>query len=352
MSGQVKFAGLLVVMLCLTDVTRGECPVELYVSSDFGHEVLRYDGTTGALADVFVPVSSNGPLTEPHSLIARTADVLVASFATDQVLRFDRTTGNYLGEFIGAASGLDAPVYMAYGPDGNLYIASQASDEILRYTPAGAFVDAFVPAGSGGLDGPSGFAFGSDDRLYVAGRYSANVLAYAAASGTFLEQVLGSADGLTSGDTFGLNVGASGDMYVASNNHVYRYSLASGTVVAAIPLGFPIGIEPGPAGGVFVASSNNLYVIDESDNTLSGAFLAGGAINVLNFFHFAPVLPQTPGDGDCDGDVDLADLALLTACLTGPAATSPAPLCRAAFDADADADIDLRDFATFAAQFE
>ncbi|MCB9849325.1 MAG: hypothetical protein H6817_01320 [Phycisphaerales bacterium] len=344
------WATVLFCALALGEV-RAECPLELYISSDFNHEVLRYDGETGQLADVFVPISSNGTLDQPHGIIARDTDVIVASFGSDEVLRFDRATGNYLGVFISSASGLDAPVYMRYGPDGNLYIASQLSDEILRFTPDGTFVDAFVTAGSGGLDGPSGFAFAPDGRLYVAGRYSANVIAYDGATGAFDEVLLDSSDGLTSGDTFGLNFAGNGDMYLATNNQVMRYHVATDAVVASMPLGFPIGIETAPNGEIVVATGNNLRFIAD-DNTVSPPFLTGGSINVLNFFHFAQVLPTTLGDGNCDGDVDLSDHLLFADCLTGPVQTPPSPLCRTAFDADSDDNIDLLDFAAFASVFE
>jgi len=279
----------------------------LYVSSDFSHEVLRYDPKTGALIDVFVSAGSGG-LDQPHGIIDRGPDIIVASFGTDQVLRYDTTTGAFLGVFISSATGLNDPVYMIHGPDGNLYISSQASDEILRYTPDGVLIDAFVTAGSGGLDGPSGFAFAPDGRLYVAGRYSANVLAYDGSTGAFIETVLDNSDGLTSGDTFGLQIGDNGELYVASNGNVYRYNLDSHAMVG-IPVGFPIGLENGPDGGVFVATSNNLRLIDTGDNSISGPFLVGGAINLLNFFHFSRGgCAVCPGDMNGNGVIEIGDV--------------------------------------------
>jgi hypothetical protein len=89
----------------------------LYVTSDFTHSVLRFDGTTGAFVDVFVPSGSGG---------------------------------------------LSLPVDLAFGPDGNLYVSSFFTDSVLRYSgTTGAFIDAFVPSGRGGLDGPTGLVFTS-----------------------------------------------------------------------------------------------------------------------------------------------------------------------------------------------
>ncbi len=62
------------------------------------------------------------------------ADVLVGSNRTDNVLRFDESTGKFLGEFIGPQSGgLMRPGGLAIGPDGNLYVSSNATDVVLRY---------------------------------------------------------------------------------------------------------------------------------------------------------------------------------------------------------------------------
>ncbi len=48
-------------------------------------------------------------------------------------------------------------------------VPSHATDEVLRYNGAtGAFIDAFVSSGSGGLDEPLDLDFGFDGNLYVA----------------------------------------------------------------------------------------------------------------------------------------------------------------------------------------
>ncbi len=65
--------------------------------------------------------------------------------------------------------------------------------------------------------------------------------------------------------------------------------------------------------------------------------------------HFTAQL-EASGDADADGDVDLADYALLAACLTGPNSGPAQPSC-ATFDFEPDADIDLRDSAAFTNTF-
>jgi hypothetical protein len=49
---------------------------------------------------------------------------------------------------------------VGFGPDGNFYVASAGTGQILRYNgTTGAFLGAFVTAGSGGLATPQFFVF-------------------------------------------------------------------------------------------------------------------------------------------------------------------------------------------------
>jgi hypothetical protein len=85
-------------------------------------------------------VSWNGP--------AR-ADLLVASFDSFQVLRYDTTTGAFLGTFATGLPG-DRPIAMTVGPDGNLYISMvnfgpPLQGFIGRFDgQTGAFIDTFA----------------------------------------------------------------------------------------------------------------------------------------------------------------------------------------------------------------
>jgi DNA-binding beta-propeller fold protein YncE len=185
-----------------------------YIGQDWQLEgrVARYDGTTGAYLDDFVPLGSGG-LSIPTQLVfgpsvedAGRLDLYVVSTGTDSVLRYDGTTGNFLGEFVASGSGgLEGPVTMAFGPDGDLYVADFYSTDLAvkRFegpsglTP-GAFVDTFVTAGSGGLRAPSGLIFGPDGNddgqldLYLAevaanGFIKASVNRYDGVTGAFID---------------------------------------------------------------------------------------------------------------------------------------------------------------------
>ncbi len=161
----------------------------LYVVSSIDG-VYRFDGTTGAYIDLFVPVDygSEYELGGPSALLfGPDGHLYVADMNNGSVVRFNGSTGAYMGYFVSPYSGnLDAPREMVFGPDGHLYISSLYDDgTILRFNGAnGNFIDTFVSAGSGGLDQPEGLVFGPDDHLYVADYWNDRVLKYDGANGS------------------------------------------------------------------------------------------------------------------------------------------------------------------------
>lgn len=88
---------------------------------------------------------------------ASQADLLVTSFHTNNVLRYDGETGAFVGVFA-AGGGLLNPGGLEYGPDGKLYVAGLNSDNVLRYNgQTGEFIGVF--ASGGGLDSPEDVTF-------------------------------------------------------------------------------------------------------------------------------------------------------------------------------------------------
>jgi len=68
----------------------------LYVSSAADNAVYRFDGSTGAFIDVFVPAGA-GNLSNPCGLaFGPDRNLYVVSRGTKQVLRFNGTTGSFL----------------------------------------------------------------------------------------------------------------------------------------------------------------------------------------------------------------------------------------------------------------
>jgi len=168
----------------------------LYVSSGQTHSIKRYQGTTGLFLGDFVPPDSGG-LNRPHGLtFGPDGNLYVNSADDDSVMRYDGSTGQPLpapgksgADFVDPHSGgLTSPWGgLTFGVDGNLYVSSWGTNDVLRYDgTTGDFLGEFARAGSGGLSGPHGLSFGPDGNLYVVSQNTNNVLRYDGATGDFL----------------------------------------------------------------------------------------------------------------------------------------------------------------------
>lgn len=168
----------------------------LFVNAGNGHkDVLRYDGSTGAFIDDF---ADDNQVTDAKGIIfGPDGNLYVANVSTDDntgtILRYDGTTGAFLGDFVGPnAVGQYDPNGLVFGPDGkndgklDLYVADAATNSILRWDANGNFLGQFVASRSGGLGHPLNLTFGPDGNLYVSSHDSQAVLRYDGTTGAFL----------------------------------------------------------------------------------------------------------------------------------------------------------------------
>lgn len=158
----------------------------LYVCAEKTDRVVRLDPQTLLRVDTFVfddpatPEDEDGPLDGPTSATFGPDGALyVASFETDQILRFDGQTGAYLGVFVSASLGnLNGPdAGTKFGADGLLYVPSFWNDRVLRYDAQGSFVDAFVAFREGGLRQPRDLVQHEGD-WYVASSLNNRILRF------------------------------------------------------------------------------------------------------------------------------------------------------------------------------
>ena len=111
------------------------------------------------LIDVFVPAGSGGLNGPVGFVFGPDGNLYLTSAFTDQVLRYNGTTGAFIDVFA-SGGGIDNPSSVRFGPDGNLYVSGFFSHNVARYNgTTGAFIDTFIPAGSGGLNGADDIRF-------------------------------------------------------------------------------------------------------------------------------------------------------------------------------------------------
>ena len=201
---------------------------------------------------------------------------------SDRIHKFDPVTGNHLGVFVASgAAGLNGPAGMEFGPDGNLYVASNFSDEILRFdgtTGAPIGTGVFVTANSGGLDEPDDITFGPDGDLYVTSFNTNQVLRYDGMTGEFKEIFVEADPGKLNAPSE-LVFGPDGKLYVTgvSTNQVVRYHSDGSfdrVFTSGVTMNQPRGAVFGPDGDLYVADVTAIRRFDGTTGIYSGDTLA------------------------------------------------------------------------------
>ncbi|XZO01900.1 MAG: hypothetical protein ACM65L_26100 [Microcoleus sp.] len=207
------------------------------------------------------------------------------------VLRYDGITGAFIDRFVGdnpntttdESGGLSRPYGLAFGPDGNFYVSSFLTDQILRYNgKTGQFIDVFATGNqqAGGLNGPNGLVFDPDGNLYVTTEGSVAKNGQADFSDNFLSQVLrynletkqfsifASPDVSPRSQGFvsllGMAIGPNdGDLYVSDfANDIRRYNLKTGELVKVLSTNYTDTLPSSNyLGSLAFSPSGNLFAV-------------------------------------------------------------------------------------------
>jgi hypothetical protein len=117
-------------------------------------------------------------------------DILLAGFAADAVVRYD-SSGGLVGVFASHAT-MDGPTAMVYNSAGDLLVLNEFSHNVLRFDgTTGAFLGTLItPTGLGsvGLGDPDDMEIGLDGNLYLTSHHTtgANIWKYDQLTGAYL----------------------------------------------------------------------------------------------------------------------------------------------------------------------
>jgi streptogramin lyase len=136
----------------------------LFVSDGVQTSIKQFNGTTGAFVNNFATSASFGNGAGP--LMFFNGVLLVSQiFGTggapwgNAILKFDQSTGAFLGNFASDPAQLNAPSGMVVGPDGNLYVVNYVGNNIVRYTSSGTFLGVFANTATNGASAPRYIAY-------------------------------------------------------------------------------------------------------------------------------------------------------------------------------------------------
>ena len=337
-----RFTAVVGVLSTVSEPNHLDQPQDVLITKD--RRVLVSSGATNSIVEfdhrgVYVRhlVSGVAELNFPTGmLLPGNGELLVASRNNNAILRFNASTGDYLGPLVGpASSNLSGPHGLAIGPSGDLFV-SNANNRIQRFAyPSGAFLSTFASTGS--LNNPKGILFLPDGHLLVANYGSDRLKRYHGSTGAYLGNWQ-----ITSIDFNGpwcLRLGPDGHVYVSQHvtgeTHFTKprisvFNARTGNWMRALVLGNDTGLTS-PTGFDFLPVKgldcnrnrrpDNCDIADglSTDHNLNGIpdecescypdCEGDDDLDVFDFLCFQSTFAQQTPYADCenDGDHDIFD---------------------------------------------
>lgn len=281
---------------------------DLFVSDPTNNVIKRYDGNTGAFIGNF---TSGMPLNRPRGILFNGGHLYVANELSDNVLRFNASTGAYEDTFIPAGGPMTRPTQLTFGPDGHLYVLGRNAigSTIFRFNGAsGAYNEEFVSPGEGPLGSASCLEWmdgiGSGPVVHISDLTIRN-----GAQGVFVGKntsavlsrnvIADNSGGFGAGVT--INTGGFAQIF---NTHIHdndSFNFGGGVYNSgAVEIGYSTisgNFSPNAGGGIFNQAGNlTMYNTTVSGNSTNRA--GGGLMNQGNAYINNSTIVQNNADSE------------------------------------------------------
>jgi hypothetical protein len=236
----------------------------LYVGNAFDGSVKKFS-PAGTFLGTFIPAGSGGISNAKGMVFGPNGDLYVADYSSSNVLRYNGTTGAFLGVFAASSGGIED---LTFGPDGNLYVSSYGDNTIYRYRGTdGSSLGAFV---TGNDVTPYGLRFDSAGNLDVVCESPGVIRTYDGTTGAFLHNLV---TGLSNPYWFTTTPSASGGDVIQGNTIGVN---AGGSAALPNLVGVVVDANNATIGGTAPGAGNTI-----ADNTGKGVIIAGGSGNAV-----------------------------------------------------------------------
>lgn len=127
---------------------------DLYVGAALSNAAYRFNSQ-----GQFIRTYGGGALSNVTGVLLDSQNRLLTAYSVSNRIQRYNLNGVSAGSF-GVTGFLNTPIGMILDPDGNLLVGSFGTDSVLKYdATTGAFLGTLIASGSGGLDGTHNFAF-------------------------------------------------------------------------------------------------------------------------------------------------------------------------------------------------
>ena len=268
-----RFIAFLICLCALPVVAQTLCPSRLFVSG-YASTVHVYDACTGAFQRT---LDARTRITGAQAVkVGPDGNIYVVSEGTQRILKYNRDTLDFMGEFALATGG---PTGIAFDSLGRMYVGRYDTSSVGRFDVSGNFIDEAIPPNAKLFGPDNGMTFGPDGKLYIPGYDSNNVARFDPATSELIEVIPSATQGVRGSRGLKLAKDNQNLWFTAElSGQLFKYNIAT-RALTLVTSGLirPTGIDYAPDGMLLVVSGSAVIKIDPATGAKLGTFIAVGS---------------------------------------------------------------------------